>query len=169
MSFNTQERRSLVRRQKWADWKPPLSRRSLWAQNRARLRARRNLGINVVTKHWHNIARQPRRSRLRERTGDLKFQARGSQSLTASTLQRRNEIFYTSDRELPHRSELIGFASSGLGTNAGPHPQTAFERATRNIKEHAACASSENRDVAAHDLAIRRVHQLPGKCRCGWE
>src|SRR6266480_2501258 len=90
---------------------------------------------------------------------------------TTSTFPRsakHNEIFHAFSPQL-HKSESTASDSDRFGTNADTCAPASAERAARNLKEYAACASSKNRDFAAHDLAIRCVHQLPGKRRCKWQ
>lgn len=83
--------------------------------------------------------------------------------LQPSNVQLDNEIFHAFSPKLLLKSEFAASDSHRFGTNAVACAPASAEGAARNLKEYAACASSKNRDFAAHDLAIRRVHQLPGK------
>jgi hypothetical protein len=82
----------------------------------------------------------------------------------AAPLQPSNEIFHSFTCPLSTFSDPTHCAAGSVSP-ARACPHGAVKRATGEIRRPAG-ASAENGDLAANDLAVWRVHKLPGERRC---
>ena len=80
-----------------------------------------------------------------------------------------NEILYRFSRKsVPLVLTWILSLTSVSGQTLAPIRKLPLNEPLEKYN-NAAGASSKDRDFAANDLAIRRVHQLPGERRCEWQ
>ena len=82
--------------------------------------------------------------------------------LQTSPLQPLNEIFYSFDQPL-HLCRFNILALDGFRPNS---PRGAFSGAARKIRDGAGPIDLPARYLAANDLVIWRIRQLPSERRC---